>query len=93
MMKVNFAPGDPPRIGRVETYIDPFPFNGTVPIRDYDALDDGSILTSGTVEEITAYKEGRAARSVGEVNGLKEIRVVLNFVEEMRQRTGQQGSR
>ena len=40
-------------------------------------------------EAITGYNEGRADRNIWTLNGLKEIRIVPSFVEEMRQRTGQ----
>ena len=89
LMQVSFTPGDPPVIGRVEPYIENWPLNGSVPVRDYIVLEDGSILSNTREDIVESYNAGTTPLTNGEANGLAEIKVVMNFLQEMRRRVNE----
>ena len=79
MMAVDVSPGAPFRVGRAAVVVKPWPYIGTTPVVGYGVNKDGSfvvpVLAGGRVsgDERTLYRVG-------------EIHVVLNFLDELRER-------
>jgi Tol biopolymer transport system component len=89
MMVVDVAPGDPFRAGAPEPLIDPWLYGGTTPARNYDVLADGSFVVA-LDEDAFPAGDGDSAEAIPlrQRNGVGEFHVVLNFLEELRERAG-----
>ena len=74
MMVVDIAEGRP---SRARLLIDPWPYNTTIPTRNYDVLEDGGLIAIMVEDESSNFRERYR---------VDELQVVFNFVEVLRQR-------
>lgn len=73
--------------GRPVPLIEPWPYYSTIPVRAHDVLADGSFVA--TLERVDAQvPEGARVQPSRLQNRVSEIHVVLNWVEELRERLG-----
>ena len=66
-------------VERVRRLIDPWPYGETAPLRSYDVFPDGSFVAIRLNGDLEAVFRSLAAR---------QIHVVLNFSEELKERAG-----
>jgi serine/threonine-protein kinase len=86
MMVVDVAPGNPFRAGRAAALIDPWPYQGTFPVRSHDLLTDGSFVATLSEGGEVGGGEEQAGLILRNRYRVGELQVVLNFFEELRAR-------
>jgi hypothetical protein len=79
MMAVDVAPGAPFRAGRAAPVIASWPYLGATPATGYDVAKDGSFV-------VPMLSGGRVAGDERTLFRVGEIHVVLNFLDELRER-------
>ena len=76
----------PMQAGREAVLIEPWPYQGTTPVRSFDVAPDGSFIAIKPGDRDAANPGESSTAMYRRVHAVPELQIVLNFAEELRVR-------